>query len=112
MTGPSGIYVMNNKGGEHDGIHEIIHLLNGGTQSMFLQQTNNFLNEGFTEYYTKELVSRLRAPDTQAYADEFKFVVRIEKVVGKQVLMDAFWNKRDSDVIVTEIAKRWMKRVK
>merc|ERR1712083_507780 len=81
MTGPSGkIYVMENAGGEHDGIHEIIHLLNGGPRRMFKQNSKDFLNEGFTEYYTKDLVSRLEASDTQAYANEYNFIVRIENV--------------------------------
>lgn len=106
------IYVMDNAGGEHDGIHEIIHLLNGGTQAQFFKNSNIYLNEGFTEYYTKDLVSRLKASDTKAYDKEYKFVVRLEKAVGKKVLLDSFWNKRNIDGIAKSIAKRWMERVK
>jgi hypothetical protein len=113
MTATSGvIYVMENAGGEHDGIHEIIHLLNGGPQAQFKQNSNDFLNEGFTEYYTKDLVSRLKASDTKAYEKEYNCVVRLEKAVGKKVLLDSFWNKGNIDGIAKWIAKRWMKRVK
>jgi len=112
MTGPSGIiYVMNNDAGVHDGIHEIVHLLTGGTDNNLKKASNQFVHEGLTELYTKELCKLLKARDSPAYAAEVAFLLRLKTVVGDQAFLDAFWNTYSIDGIADNIGKQWMGRL-
>jgi hypothetical protein len=125
MTAPSGkIYVLQSSTyGEHDAVHEIIHLLRGGPENQI--ENSEGLDECFTEYYAKKLCQILGITDSPvAYPVNYDFMRRLEELLNTElgaaetdrVLFETFWKRHEEnneyriDVLAEAIARKQIEK--
>jgi hypothetical protein len=109
FTGSDGtIYVMEGAEAAHDIVHETVHVCSApGGLTKILQQFGEPLNEGFTEYFTKEFCSMLGVADAPAYPNEVAFVRKLADQFGVASLHQAYLQDGGMDDLIGKITDKW-----
>lgn len=113
FTGASGtVYVLDNvPETEHDEVHESVHLMSApGGKTKIMAEYGEQLNEGFTEYFTKQMCARLGVPDATAYPEHVAFMQRLEPVVGHDMLYTAYMKNGGMDPIIEALTDKWLQK--
>lgn len=69
----------------HEGLHAYAH-------PTFSAQARNYVNEGATEYLTRQLAAEIGAPSESGYGENTEKVKSLVSVVGEEALQIAFFN--------------------
>ena len=87
--------------GESDAVHELVHVLSGPGGESGLRSLNTPLNEGVTQYFTKQLSSEV----TEAYPKETAFVERLVSAIGVAPIYAAYFNHQRDTLISAMVAR-------
>lgn len=69
----------------HEGLHAYAH-------PNFVAQARNYVNEGATEYFTRQVAAEIGAPSESGYGENTEKVKNLVSVVGEEALQIAFFN--------------------
>lgn len=92
----------------HDQVHETVHLMSApGRLTKILNKYGEQLNEGFTEYFTKEMCKKLKVEDAVSYPDHVAFITRVVGKLGYAAAYRAYMQDGGMDEIVAGLVKLW-----
>jgi len=95
---------------DHDKVHETVHLMSAsGGLTKIKKAYGDQVNEGFTEYFTKRMCKELGVSDCAAYP-QWKFIQRVERVVGYPALYKAYMQDGGPSDIIGKLADLWMSK--
>jgi hypothetical protein len=102
------IYVLEGQVAAHDIVHETVHVCSApGGRTKILTDFGEPLNEGFTEYFTKEFCSKLSVADAVAYPAEVAFIQKLAAKVGNAPLHTAYMQNAGMAALIDQIATIW-----
>jgi Domain of unknown function (DUF4157) len=102
------IYVLDGQVAAHDIVHETVHVCSApGGVTKILTEFGEPLNEGFTEYFTKEFCSKLGVADAVAYPSEVAFIQKLAAKVGNAPLHTAYLQNAGMAALIDQIATIW-----
>ncbi len=108
FTGMDGtIYVKDGPEAPHDILHEITHVASAEGGNSKLIDTNRELNEGVTEYFTREFAPRLGVGEADAYPAATKFVQDLAERIGPAPLYQAYFADEGVSPIASAAADAW-----
>ena len=95
--------------GDHDEVHETVHLMSApGGATKILSEQGEQCNEGFTEYFAKQMCAKLGVADANAYADHVAFVRKLVPIVGFQSVYAAYMKNGGLDPIIDKLTDIWI----
>jgi hypothetical protein len=95
----TGIHLHQDRGEPGTAIHESMHLF---CDTAVRDQGGFNLNEGFTEYFAKELCKEQKIKRGDFYPDQYRAVLSLCNLVGEDLLADAYF-KGDIDSLRTAV---------
>lgn len=109
FTGKDGtIYVVEGAASGHDIVHETVHVCSApGGKTQILAEFGESLNEGFTEYFTKQFCAKLGVADAEAYPNQVAFITQLANAVGVAPLHTAYLQNAGMDALINQIATLW-----
>lgn len=92
---------------QHDLVHEAVHLISAkfGETNISLN-SNNIVNEGMTEHFTKQFLKHLPVSNAPAYPKATEFAEELAAVAGDKVMRKAYFGNEGVEPIVKEIASK------
>jgi len=113
FTGKSGtVYVLGNTPQHaHDEVHETVHLMSApGGATQIMAKYGEQLNEGLTEFFTKQMCARLNVPDAVAYPEHVAFMNKLAPVVGYNMLYTAYMKNGGFDPVINKLTDIWISK--
>ncbi|MCB9671848.1 MAG: hypothetical protein H6736_18575 [Alphaproteobacteria bacterium] len=112
FTGTDGtVYVLAGADSAHDCVHETVHIMSApGGATKILAEWGEQLNEGFTEFFTKQMCAKLGVTDAASYVDHVAFMNKLAPVVGHATLYKAYMQNQGMDGVLDVLVKKWVEQ--
>ena len=97
---------------KHDEIHESVHVCSapgGKTKITAFCGGRDWLNEGFTEFFTITICDTLGVPKAPAYVPHVAFVRRLVTGCGLARIHKAYMKNQGLDEIIQHLAAKWLR---